>query len=241
MNDAEKYARWALATVGTREGSGRERKWAAAAGISYTTAWCAAYVSYGLAKLGIQPPLNPAYTGSWLTWKGGEKVDGLSNARPGDLIVIDWGDGGRTDHIGIYVGNGQYVAGNNSQNSVGATSVPTGNIVGIVRPKRFAGGSSGGGLDIPGLGFIEDAFPGGDKTLLDLGGDKVAGAAGDLAGDVLGGLADLLGVNAAAIMLNIALVGGGALMVYYGVAKASGVDAPVRAFYGRTPAGMVAP
>lgn len=233
MTAREKYLRWAESTVGIVEGQGAERKWAAAAGISYSTAWCAAYISYGLTKLGLQPPISPAYTGSWLTWKGGERVPGgMKNAEPGDLLVIDWGDGGRTDHIGIYVGNGQYIAGNNSENKVGKSSVPTGNVVGVVRPKAFKSDAdvdenSRGGFDIPGLGGIEDALPGGDFTLLDVF-DEPGEIAGDVAGDVIKGLGDLLGANGGKIMLNIAFVGGGALLVYYGVAKAAGVDAPVR-------------
>lgn len=134
-SSGKQLVRWAKAVEGTNEGSPRQSKWAAAAGISPSTAWCSAFVAYGLRKQGYSMPANPAYSGDWLNWKEGKRVN-YKNVKPGDLIILDWGDGGITDHIGIYAGNGQYIAGNNSNNSVGITSVPTGNIVGVVRPTK---------------------------------------------------------------------------------------------------------
>jgi cell wall-associated NlpC family hydrolase len=124
--------------IGTDEGSKRQSAWAAAAGISSSTAWCSAFVAAVLRASGVKNlPSNPAYSGAWLDWAGGANLHttNLGRARPGDLLIFDWGDGGITDHVGIYVGNGRYVAGNNSDNSVGEAPVPSGNIVGIVRPK----------------------------------------------------------------------------------------------------------
>jgi cell wall-associated NlpC family hydrolase len=135
---AKGAVQWAEAKIGTREGSGAESRWAQAAGISPTTAWCSAFVAAVLRASGVKNlPANPAYSGAWLSWKGGTNLHttSLRQARPGDLLIFDWGDGGITDHVGIYTGRGQYVAGNNSDNSVGKAPVPTGNIVGIVRPK----------------------------------------------------------------------------------------------------------
>lgn len=251
----DRLLNWASATVGTREGSGRQRRWAAAAGISATTAWCSAWISYGLQKMGIRPPINPAYSGSWLQWKNGETIwqgsrggANLSAAHPGDLLIFDWGDGGITDHVALYTGNGQMIAGNNSDNSVGKSPVPTGSIVGIVRPKAFkdGGNGEGSGLNqtlegIPGFGALANAYN--DvvaEPLLDVlgfGADKAKDTAAGAAKDALNLLFDLLGVNAAAIALNVALVGGGAFLVYYGVAKMAGVDQPAKQFYSRTPAG----
>jgi cell wall-associated NlpC family hydrolase len=130
----KQLVRWANATEGTREGGIRHIRWAKAAGISASAPWCAAWVAYGIRKQGLAPPSNPAYTGSWLSWSGGKKIN-YKQAQPGDLLIFDWGDGGITDHIGVYKGNGQMTAGNDSNNSVGSSSVPTSNIVGVVRPK----------------------------------------------------------------------------------------------------------
>lgn len=127
---------WADQVLGTNEGSPRQSKWAAAAGISPSTAWCSAFVAYGLSKQGYSLPSDPAYSGSWLNWNQGKHVKSFKQAKPGDLLIFDWGDGGITDHVAIYAGHDQMISGNNSDNSVGKSSVPVGNIVGIVRPGR---------------------------------------------------------------------------------------------------------
>lgn len=127
--------RWAEMVEGTNEGSARQERWAKAAGIGPGTAWCSAFVAYGLRKQGYSLPSDPAYSGSWLNWKQGKKIN-YKNARPGDLLIFDWGDGGITDHVGIYIGHGQFIGGNNSANSTGRSSVPVGNIVGVVRPTK---------------------------------------------------------------------------------------------------------
>jgi hypothetical protein len=226
----DSFVGWAKAVLGSREGGTRQRRWAAASGISPSDPWCAAFVAYGLKRLGVDPPSEAAYTGSWLSWSGGEKVDGLDSAQPGDLIVIDWGDGGRTDHIGVYAGNHRMIAGNNSNNSVGVSAVPDGNVVGIVRPKKFGGDSGGsffGDLYKDALGLSTSPVTNTFESAKDIISGPVGAAASDVAGEVISQLADLLGVNAAAILLNIGLVGGGAFLAYYGIARAVGVDKPV--------------
>lgn len=123
--------------IGTNEGSKRESGWAAAVGISPSTAWCSAFVAAVLKSAGVRNvPTDAAYSGSWLNWSGGTNLHttSLKAARPGDLLIFDWGDGGITDHVAIYKGGGRMISGNNSDNSVGESSVPSGNIVGIVRP-----------------------------------------------------------------------------------------------------------
>lgn len=127
---------WADKVIGTNEGSPRQSKWAAAAGISPSTAWCSAFVAYGLRKAGYSLPSDPAYSGSWLKWNQGVHVKSYKQAKPGDLLIFDWGDGGITDHVAIYAGHNQMISGNNSDNSVGKETVPVGNIVGIVRPVK---------------------------------------------------------------------------------------------------------
>lgn len=129
--------KWAERMIGTNEGSKRESGWAAAVGISPTTAWCSAFAAAVLRSAGVKNvPADAAYSGSWLNWSGGTNLHttNLRAARPGDLLIFDWGDGGITDHVAVYKGHGQMISGNDSNNSVGQSSVPTGNIVGIVRP-----------------------------------------------------------------------------------------------------------
>lgn len=128
---------WAKSMIGTDEGSKRESGWAAAVGISPTTAWCSAFAAAVLRSAGVtNVPADAAYSGAWLNWSGGTNLHttNLNQARPGDLLIFDWGDGGRTDHVAVYEGHGQMISGNDENNSVGQSSVPTGNIVGIVRP-----------------------------------------------------------------------------------------------------------
>lgn len=137
--DAKGMTSWAESALGVQEGSAREAKWAAAAGISPSAPWCSAFIAAGLARRGIKPPPDPAYSGSWLNWSGGKHVKNIQNAKPGDLLVFDWGDGGITDHVALYKGNGRMISGNDANNSVGESSVPVSNIVGIVRPKYHGG------------------------------------------------------------------------------------------------------
>jgi hypothetical protein len=60
-------------------------------------------------------------------------------------------------------------------------------------------------------------------------------AASSVGGDVVDALGKVLGEKAVPILLNIALVGGGAFLVYFGIARMVGVGHPVR-----TPAKLAA-
>lgn len=224
---AQQMVHWATSVLGTREGSGRESRWAAAAGISPTTAWCSAFVAYGLRKLGIRPPSDPAYSGSWLSWSGGEKVKGgIARARPGDLLIFDWGDGGRTDHVALYTGNGRMISGNDSNNSVGSSAVPTSDIVGIVRPKAFSGKASDGG----GESLLSTVFGPTRRGFEDITGLNFEGGESPIANvgaQVVDYTGKLLGEKAPPILLNVGLLGGGAFLLYFGIARALGVGHPV--------------
>ena len=55
------------------------------------------------------------------------------SAKPGDIVVFDWGDGGITDHVAIYIGHGQRIGGNESD-QVSKSPVDWGASVGIRRP-----------------------------------------------------------------------------------------------------------
>lgn len=134
---AAKAVEWAKGVVGVSGGSGAVARWDAAIGSAPGIPWCSAFVSAALRQAGVKNlPSNPAYSGSWLSWKGGKNIGtSLANAKPGDLLIFDWGDGGITDHVALYAGNHQMISGNDSNDKVGTSSVPTGNLVGIVRPK----------------------------------------------------------------------------------------------------------
>ena len=60
------------------------------------------------------------------------------------------------------------------------------------------------------------------------GGHAVADAAGGVAEEVASGIAGMLADHAGAFMLNVALVGGGAFLVYYGAALMLGVKQPAK-------------
>ena len=134
----EKMVRWAKAVLGTAEGSGRQRKWAADLGYSSDLPWCSIFIAYGLKHAAglTELPSNPAYSGAWLSWSGAEKV-GLSALEPGDLVVYDWGDGGQTDHVALYIGNGRRIGGNESD-KVSENAVELDAAVGAVRPNYRA-------------------------------------------------------------------------------------------------------
>lgn len=131
--DAKGMVQWAQSALGTVEGSPKQARWAAAAGVPASAPWCSVFIAAGLRRRGITPPPDPAYSGSWLQWSGGRHIGSINKAKPGDLLVFDWGDGGITDHVALYTGNGQMIGGNQN-NKVSQEAVPTSNIVGIVRP-----------------------------------------------------------------------------------------------------------
>lgn len=128
---------WAKSQVGVVEGSAGHRRYASAFGLGMEQPWCSVFVGYGLKRLGLSMPGNPAYSGAWLDWSGGSRVR-LADIRPGDLPVIDWGDGGITDHVAVYIGNGRMIGGNQrkagTNGAVTESALPRGFVVGVVRP-----------------------------------------------------------------------------------------------------------
>lgn len=131
-----RVVKWVKDQVGVAEWSAKHRAWAADLGYSPSLPWCSIFVGYALKHVGgfaNKLPANPAYSGSWLTWPEGHRVS-YANAQPGDLLIFDWGDGGITDHVAMFVGNGQKVGGNEN-NRVEMDAVPVANIVGVVRPE----------------------------------------------------------------------------------------------------------
>lgn len=126
-------ASWAKSQLGVQEGSKRQRYYASRLGLSASLPWCSIFVANGLRRQGKSLPKNPAYSGAWLNWKGGRRVK-TSQVRPGDLVIYDWGDGGITDHIAVYEGNGRVIGGNQS-NAVTRAPAKLGQAVAVIRPK----------------------------------------------------------------------------------------------------------
>lgn len=87
----------------------RIKNYLAAAGITFPTAWCAAFVTFILHRAGYRRdlPPKPAWVPSWSEWarKTGRTVSKAS-ARKGDLVCINWpGTDPSPDHIAIVTGN----------------------------------------------------------------------------------------------------------------------------------------
>lgn len=105
-------------------------------GAAVSWPWCSTLVAYGLIHHGgfkrDQLPSNPWYSGAWLTWEHGERVS-YADRQPGDLLIFDWGDGGITDHVATYIGDGLKIGGNENDR-VERDPVPSGYVVGVVRP-----------------------------------------------------------------------------------------------------------
>jgi hypothetical protein len=125
---------WAQRQLGTKEGSKRQRYYASRLGLSASLPWCSIFVANALRANGVRNlPSNPAYSGAWMNWKGGKRVK-TNQVRPGDLVIYDWGDGGITDHIAIYEGNGRVIGGNQS-NAVTRAPAKLGRAVAVIRPR----------------------------------------------------------------------------------------------------------
>jgi hypothetical protein len=104
---ARRFVKLAESQQGVKEGTAKEAAYARAAGISPAAAWCAAFVTWAVKRMGLTPPASPGATENWETWSGGENIGtDLSKARPGDLLTFSG------EHIGIYIGNGRMISGN---------------------------------------------------------------------------------------------------------------------------------
>lgn len=123
-------------SVGKIEGSSWQRSLAAYLNNPWTWAWCSSFLAYGLLRYGgfrrEDVPSNEEYSGMWLTWKNGERVN-RADIQLGDFLIFDWGNGGTTDHVAAYVGDNLKIGGNENDR-VEKDAVPWGNVVGIVRP-----------------------------------------------------------------------------------------------------------
>lgn len=139
--DARGMVQWAQALLGTQEGSRLQLKWAAQSGVSAAEPWCSEFIAAGMQRRGLPAPEDPAYSGTWLDWKGGQNIGtNLGQAKPGDILVF--GPTAHTAHVGLYIGNGQMISGNYGNEVAQApVSQETASepIAGIVRP-HYKGG-----------------------------------------------------------------------------------------------------
>jgi hypothetical protein len=130
---AKGVLKWVKAQVGTTEGSAKQVQWANEFGLSASLPWCSIFVAAALKKnTNLDMPGNPAYSGAWTSWKDGTEV-GKTDIQPGDLVIFDWGDGGQTDHVAMYIGGGKVVGGNQS-NKVSNIPWDKGHTVAVVHP-----------------------------------------------------------------------------------------------------------
>ena len=125
---------WERSKVGVVEYSAQHREWASDLGYSAALPWCSIFQGYGIKHVeSLSLPANPAYSGAWMAWSGGHRVN-QSEVSQGDLLIFDWGDGGLTDHVAAYDGGGIKIGGNEN-NRVERDAVPWGNVVAIIRPE----------------------------------------------------------------------------------------------------------
>ncbi|MFL5901250.1 MAG: hypothetical protein ACJ75S_08645 [Solirubrobacterales bacterium] len=73
------------------------------------------------------------------------------------------------------------------------------------------------------LSFIPDALGSAAGSAADFAGEQ----ASNLAKGIVSAMLDALGADGARILLYIVLVGGGAILIYYGLARAAGVQKPI--------------
>lgn len=136
-NGRKNYLKFLESVVGLTENDPKRVAMARDMGADPSWPWCSILVGYGLKHYGGfdgpgELPSGVPYSGSWLSWSHGSRIS-YSQVQPGDLLIFDWGDGGLTDHVATYVGNGIKIGGNENDR-VEKDAVPAGAIVGVVRP-----------------------------------------------------------------------------------------------------------
>lgn len=226
---AARTLEWVQNNIGA--GARKVRRWDAKAGFAPGTAWCGIFLGNAMRAQGLPVPSGYAAAVNWSGY--GAAVKSLREARPGDILVYG------STHVAMYLGNGRQIQGNNSNGTVGVSaagsSIGLGPVTAIRRPpykgrsramtpaekRKFEVLAEHENL---GSGF-GDVVPGG-HTIEKAAGDA-AGAAAGLSGEIISALFGE--IHADALMLNIALIGGGAFLTYYGAALMLGIKKPVAA------------
>lgn len=232
---AHRTLEWTGHNVGA--GSHRIEKWTRQAGFSSFVQWCGVFLGSALKAQGIEPPEGYASAVNWSNY--GTKVASIAQARPGDIIVYG------THHVAMYLGGGRQRQGNDIDGTVGdsgvGSSLGLGPITAIRRPpykggagsniptpaekrkhERIAseeGGKLGSGLPFEKT-FEEHVGQPGNEAI-EAGANAVKSGV-DLSKAVVDALE-----HPESLLLNIGLLGGGAFLIYYGVALVAGVHKPV--------------
>jgi hypothetical protein len=212
-------------------GANRIRKWTSAAGFSTFEEWCGIFLGSALKAQGIEPPKGYPSAINWSNY--GTKVNGVKNARPGDILVYG------SNPVAMYLGNGRQIQGNDINGTVGVSGIGAklglGNITAVRRPpykksRPMTGYEkslvSGGKSPAEARKIEEQESQGADGSL----GAVIPSpkeAASSLADEVLGGILGDIAKSAEPLMLNVALVGGGAFLIYYGAAQLLGARRPM--------------
>lgn len=179
--------------------------------------WCGIFLAALMRSQGIKPPSGYPAAVNWSNF--GTKVNSLSEAQPGDVLVY----GSR--HVAMYLGSGRQIQGNNHDGTVGEGGMGPGQVTAIRRPPWTGSGRAGGGFEDP-------LSPAERQRIQKIAKNENLGegflpSPSDIAGEVLSGLLGDLAKSAEPLMLNIALIGGGAFLAYYGTALTLGVKRPI--------------
>ena len=81
---------------------------------------CSGFVYYVLKNLGLSPSRTPA-----AQWNLGTSVS-KADLQPGDIVFFITAASGAISHVGIYVGNGQFIHAPNSRSTVSYSDLTTG-------------------------------------------------------------------------------------------------------------------
>ncbi|HTU13703.1 MAG TPA: NlpC/P60 family protein, partial [Solirubrobacterales bacterium] len=128
---AERAVAWAKKVVGTGQGSAKYNYWMSKVG-GYDP-WCSFWIGFLMREICGLECSGFDHSSYWLTWSGGKRVS-TSKIKPGDIVVYEWGDGGDTDHVALYIGDGQRIGGNEGNSVVAQNPADLGHAVGVVRP-----------------------------------------------------------------------------------------------------------
>lgn len=134
---------WSESQLGQVEGDPKTMRWGEKFGLNpVTEPWCANFVSNGLIRRGIDPsilPSNPNYVPTYEDEWGQYSVgNDLAKAKPGDLLAFNGA------HIGVYIGDGEMISGNSSDEVARTPATHSAGLSMIIRPPY-----PGGTIEVP--------------------------------------------------------------------------------------------
>jgi hypothetical protein len=185
--------------------------------------WCGVWMAAAMRAMGFAPPSGYKAAHAWESFgtpvKPGEE-------QPGDILVYGY------QHVAMFVGQGQMISGNWS-GTVGSSAVPAeieGTPLTAIRRPPYKSGFERS-LLAQGKSPAEARKVSEGEGLKSGLGDVIPSpgeAVSTVAGEVVSGVENLLGEKAVPILLNVGLVGGGAFLAYFGIARMVGVGHPVK-------------